>query len=315
MRTIASGRSWLFTICMALTVVSLASCSPICRSATLPIPTARTLMLVAFPDWNSMPPRGPYASPHSVDRYLHVSRHELFNVILPGTVTFKPKYKFEVSPLMAASLDDSHAILLTSGSVDPDSLGDRCDYSCVYATGAYFFTADAHGWRLSKSIPVVSLNSASAFPRHAKVTKWPGHDLVASFRLNDSAQGFSTDEIYLLELTSDTVVPLFHTSIAQDNGAASGLSDTVPCDDSVFSPKYAPPHGAALSPGATCYEADGSWKPRENTIVFEFHGAVRSTDHSGRLLPLKSWRKTAVLALQKDGSLKLISGTLPKYEE
>jgi hypothetical protein len=215
---------------------------------------------------------------------------------------------------MAAPFDDSHAILLTSGSVDPDSLGNRCDYSCLYATGAYFFTAGARGWRLSKSIPVVSLSSASAFPHHAKITKWPGHDLVASFRLNDSAQGYSTDNVYLLELTLDRVVPLFHTSIAQDNEAASGLSDTVPCGDDVLSPKFAPPHGVSLSPDTTCYESDGSWRPRGNTIVFEFHGAVRSTDDNGRLLPLKSWQKTAVLALQKDGSLKLISGTLPKYE-
>jgi hypothetical protein len=312
MRTIAGRRSWRCAICMVLTTAAFVSCSLICSGAPLPIPTARTLMLIAFPDWNPMPPRGPYASPHSVDRYLHLSRRELFSVILPGTVTFKTKYKFEVSPLMAAAFDDSHAILLTSGSVDPDSLGDRCDYSCVYATGAYFFTADAHGWRLSKSIPVVSLDSASAFPHDAKITKWPGHDLVASFRLNDSAQGYSTDDIYLLELTSNEVIPLFHTSIAEDNSAASGLSDTIPCGDDAFSPKFVPPHGASLSPDVTCYESDGSWRPRGNTIVFEFHGVTRSTDSNGRLLPLKSWQKTAVLALQRDGSLKLISGTLPK---
>ena len=300
---------------MALSIASLASRSLICRSATLPIPTARTLMLIAFPDWNPMRPRGPFPSPHSVDRYFHVSRRQLFNAILPGAVTFKPKYKFEVSPLTAASFDDSHALLLTSGSVDSDSLGDGCDYSCPYATGAYFFTAGAHGWRLSKSIPVVSLDDASTFPHHAKITKWPGHGLIASFRLNNSAQGYSTDDVYLLKVTPDKVVPLFHTSIAQDNGAASGMSDTVPCDDRVFSPKFVPPHGAVLLSDTTCYESDGSWEPRGNAIVFEFHGAVRSTDNNGRLLPLKSWRKTAVLALQKDGSLKLISGTLPQYAQ
>jgi hypothetical protein len=226
--------------------------------------------------------------------------------------TFKQKYKFAVSPLVAASFDNSHAVLLTSAAVDPDSLGLRCDYSCIYATGAYFFTAAANGWRLSKSIHVVSLGWASLFPQDAKITNWPGHELVASFRLNNHAQGESADDVYLLGLMPDKVVPLFHTSIAEDNEGAAVLSDDIGCGD-VLSRKFVLPRGLLLSPDTTCHSADGSWRADGNTVVFEFHGSSRSTDDSGKLLPLKSWRKAAVLMLQKDGSLKLMSGRLPKY--
>ncbi len=309
-----TSRPW--TMRIALIILSLASLLEVCHGATFPTPTARTLMLIAFPDWNPSPPKGPYAPPRSVERELHVTRSQIHHAFGPGFTTIKPKYKFDISPLLAASFDDSHAILLTIESVYPDSMGIRCDYSCPLATGAYFFTAGAHGWRLSKSVPVVSLNNASMFPHHARVTKWPGHGLLASFRLNYSAQGYSTDKVYLLDLKWSKVVPLFHTSIAKNDGAAEPLSFSlnIDCDSrGVFSPKFSPPRGASLSPDLKCYKANGTWTLSGNSIIFEFYGAVRSTDDSGRLLPVKTWRKKVVLTLQKNGSLKLISGTLPNY--
>ena len=292
----------------------IASSPVICCGATPSVPTARTLMLIAFPDWNPKPPVGAYAPPHTVSRYLHLTRREISSQILPGYAK-KAKYDFFISPLMAASFDQSHAILLTSDQISPSSIGLRCEYSCINVIGAYFFVADATGWRLSKSIPVASIGWVSLYPSHAKVVNWVGHELVASFRLENRAQGLSYDDVYLLGLTPDNAIPLVHTSIAENNDAAvevSGVSGNIGCSD-VLTRKFVTPPGVSLNSDITCYRSNGSWDTRGNTIVFHFHGRTRSTGDNGNLLPLKSWHKTAVLLLQKDGSLKLIHGHLLNY--
>lgn len=292
-----------FTQRIVVTAVALASLHGACSAADVPTPTASGLMKIAFPDWKPNPHPRRNDLPASITRHFPLVPDER-----------SPKYKFTIAPLVVASLDNSHAVLLASGTVD---LGSNCDYSCTYAIGAYFFTAGARGWALSKSIHVVSEDLASFPPYHTKVVRWPGYGVIASFWLNNNAQGDSADEVYLLRLTPGHATELFHTSIAEDNDGAAGLSsldgsEDIPCGYAL-NPKLQAPAAANLSADQKCYHSDGSWTLRGNTIVFEFHGVVRATDDNGKLRPLQTWHKRAVVMPKKGGGLKLISGDLPVY--
>lgn len=229
----------------------------------------------------------------------------------PGVDASKVAFRVAISPLFVSPLSQSHALLVTDGYVSDATMASAPPDSVI---GLYFFSSEKGTWKLLKSNPTAIV--VSGYPHDGKLQNWAGHGRVLSFRVNWNYQGASRDQVYLFRLQLDRVVPLIQTFIAEDNngvgvGATDANGNDATCDD-LLNPKFTLRTGESLL-DQDCEEDDGSWRFAGDSVQFEFHGTIRPVSSAGRPLPLRIWHSTAVLRLQKDGSLKLVSGKLPIY--
>jgi hypothetical protein len=227
-----------------------------------------------------------------------------------------------VTPIDVIRLDETHAALLTQSTLVED--GEMiCGPSCSRYTfvGAYFFKHGDAGWKLSKRVDAAAFTMYG--PKEPKIQKWPGHGFVFSFLDGDYRQGASTDELVMIGLQPDHVLPLLHTSIAGDNRGFSlsleefGTSeneDSTAADiecETVLDPAYAVPKNIHFRE-TDCQEAQGTWRLDGDLVYFEFRGSKRKDNGHGGLQPLEQWRSTATLELRGD-TLKLTKGSLPEF--
>ena len=283
---------------------------------------AKDLMVIAFPDWKGASKNAAEeTSGGFVTRTFHtpIEDHKAsWPWLAPGGVNAKvgTLLPFEVRPLQVVSLDPAHVVLITLGAVDAEKAEMRCNYSCLISIGTYFFTSSDHGWRVSKRVDVAAAAYASVSPTEAKIENWPGHGRVLSILIGNQAQGRSTHDVILLGLQPDRLLPMLGTSIGEDDGG-EGVGELTDEDGNVLScgdaldPKFVLPEGAEFD--GDCRSSDGSWKFVGDSVEFEFHGTTRKATGGETLPPLQHWKSGAILTLQKDGSLKLVKGTLPSY--
>lgn len=271
------------------------------NQAQPPSPSADYLMHIAFHDWLS----DRHDASQEVTRSIHLPPAMAPNESADSKVAIRPAF--------ATMVDRSRVLLVTSGYfLTREAAGDEC----LDLVGAYFFTRTKTGWVLSTSNPAVVLGCGTF--HNAKLEDWTGHGRVLSFLIEQTYQGQSVSTAELLGLREDHLMPLIETSIASDDdglpidNSSDDPSEWIYCD-AVFDPKYAAPKGSELMQNWACERDKGSWRFIGNSVEFVFRKTVRPTDAHGNLLPLQVSQTRAILTLQKDGKLKLVSGKLPQY--
>ncbi len=303
--------------------LSILSCVALADVPPVAVPSANELMVSAFPD-SKMGPAD--VSGHRTvvprSRQFKVPKEMLASPWLASATALSTpdtqKTPYIPEALLVVPLDGSHVAVITRDHEDFEQTEGDCSYGCMSCFGVYFFTSGEKGWVVTKRVDVAAVMDTLDAIRTG-VQEWPGHGRVVSIVSNVSYQGSSTEEVLLLALQPDHLIPLLKTDIGEDedgNRVGSTGSDddpqTVHCDD-ILRPDFDPSKGS-YGPGAECHDSDGTWKFAGDRVEFEFHGDVRKVAEDGKLLPIEHWRKKTVVALQPDGSVKVVSGELPSYE-
>jgi hypothetical protein len=303
--------------------LSILSCVALADTPPVAIPSANELMVIAFPGSRIGPPD---ASGHrTVDPGSRQFKVPMGMRETPWLASAKAlstldtqKTPYIPEALLVVPLDGSHVALITRDQEDFDQTGGNCSYGCMSCFGVYFFTPGPKGWVVSKRVDVAAVMETLGEIR-TRVEEWPLHGRVVSILSNVSYQGTSTDEVVLLALQADHLIPLLKTDIGEDEDGirvgSTGSDDDpeeVLCLE-VLKPDFDPSKGS-YGPGVECHSSDGTWKFAGDRVEFEFRGDVRKVTEDGKLLPIEHWRKKAAVALQPDGSVKLVYGELPSYE-
>jgi hypothetical protein len=185
-----------------------------------------------------------------------------------------------ITPLHVIRLDETHAALVTVSS-PADANGEvSCGHTCSHFISVVPFKAEGNGWREGDHVDAAAW--VAFYPAHNWVQTWPGHGFVVSFTSGSCWQGACTDDVVLLGLQPDRVLPLLATSFDEDNSAESesGVGES----------------------------ATGAWRFDGDHVVFTFRGAKQD---DVRKRP-KTWTRTVTLAL-KGERLVPVSGELPSF--
>jgi len=301
--------------------LSIFSCVALADVPPVGIPSANELMVIAFPG-SKMGPAD--ASGHRTmdpgPRQFRVSTAMLRSPLLASAMAMSTrdtqKTPFIPEALLVVPLDGSHVALITSDRLDSEQTGDSCSYGCMGCFGVYFFTSGERGWVVSKRVDVAAAVETLGMIR-TRVEEWPTHGRVVAISSDVSYKDQSTEQVVLLALQPDRLIPLLKTDIGASDGGIVGSTgsddpENLSCDE-VLKLEFDSLSGEYV-PNAACRFADGSWRFAGDWVEFEFHGDVRNVSADGKLLPVEHWRKKAAVGLRPDGSVRLVYGELPSYE-
>lgn len=257
-----------------------------------PAPTAHAsslkrdaLMVAVFPEWQP------------------AAEKMVQTVALPMQTNGQSAKKIEqvearIAPLYVVRLDERHAVLLTH-TLPVDNQGEplAC-HACSSHVGAYFFTQDNSGWRLSARQDSAVEAGLQGNLGKTEIVRFGEQGYAFTAEWGSCWQGYCGSWLVLLGLQADR-------SVVLSSGipvAAENIGAYLDCDDGSLGKP-----GGDDEPPHKCFQVNGSWKPEGEQLVLQFAGSLRD---GAKTKPSTAIRETAVYRIA-NGHLRLESGKNP----
>ncbi len=228
-----------------------------------------------------------------------------------------------VEPLYVVQLDDTHAVMLTQ-TLPADEAGNAMTcHACSNYVGAYSFTHDEQGWRLSKRQDVVASIGVEGSLGKTSILKTERDGKPAFVFVSEWGscwQGYCGSWLSLIDLTADGAL---QTGADIPSGAESSGA-TGDCEEA---PVPEPARAAAMSQDASkpgendmdegahaasgpCFDVSSKWVLNGAQLSFDFKGVTRNTEETGKNKALLRISEHTVYEM-KDGKFVLKSGKNP----
>ncbi|MFZ6645458.1 hypothetical protein ACO0LO_07070 [Undibacterium sp. TJN25] len=228
-----------------------------------------------------------------------------------------------VEPLYVVQLDDAHAVMLTQ-TLPADEAGNAMTcHACSNYIGAYSFTHDERGWRLSKRQDVVASIGVEGSLGKTSILKTERDGkpaFVFAAEWGSCWQGYCGSWLSLIDLTADGAqqaaadIP----SGAESSGATGDCEEapaTEPAKASAAPQDASKPaeddtdQGKRMSAGP-CFDVSSKWVLNGTQLSFDFKGVTRNTEEAGKSKSLVKINERTVYEM-KDGKFALKSGKNP----
>lgn len=205
----------------------------------------------------------------------------------------------QIKPEFVVRLDPSHAVLLTSGQRVEDNDEVIVCHACQLWLGAYFFTLDSQGWKLTARQDEVTGLGLEGEPGKMAIQRFGTNGYAFSSQWGSCWQGECGTWLILVRLQADKA------SVLAD-GIATSADNSGAFDDCSSGTDNAPPLHR-------CFDLASRWKIDGEQLRIDFSGNIRALDATGRRLPTQSIHQRAVYVL-KNGKFSLLQGKNPVPE-
>jgi len=280
----------LFThtkFCLAIVgLVTLASCSEpaeIPHAATL---DRTALMAIVFPNWQESD--GQAVQP--IELPMNGGSKE---------APAETKTNSEILPLYVVKLSESHAVMLTQ-ALPVDSSGEALAcHACPGYVGAYSFTRDPSGWRLTARQDAVAEIGVNGSLGKTQIVRVGENGFLFTADWGSCWQGYCGHWLALLGLQPDRAIPYApHLMLSAENTGAHEECGSSPVPAVISDPAH------------QCFDVKGIWKIQGDRLVANFLGHRTDLDPEGKRLPKKTVKQQAVYRIEKE-RLVLESGENP----
>lgn len=279
----------LITWLVLFAAISLAGCR---QPEVVHVPSLERngLMPVAFKNWQ----------PTAAGNIQHVQLRSEDASGKPSEEVVRAK----VEPIYVVKLNDTHAVLLTNTqTVDARDQPNNC-HACSNYLGAYFFTRDEDGWRLSRRQDHVAEVGVEGNMGKTGIVRLGAQGYAFTAEWGSCWQGYCGTWLVVVGLRPDVA-----TTLA--GGIPMSAGNTGAYEDCNAKPATDANEVAVENEHLhECFNVIGDWKPDEEHINVHFRGSIQSIDDHGRRTPIHVIHDNAVYGL-KGGKLLLERGKNP----
>lgn len=202
----------------------------------------------------------------------------------------------EIEPLYVVRLDATHAVLVTQVTpIDQNAAAITC-HACSMFVGAYFFTQDDIGWRLSARQDVVASGGLEGNLGATKIHRLEDSHYALTAQWGSCWQGYCGQWLALVDLKPDLAVGLApDVALSADNDGAHGACSILDGKDQPL------PDDKEHE----CMDVKGKWAFRGPQLVINFVGRVKDPEK-----PVVNIRQQVVYSIA-GGRLMVTSGENP----
>lgn len=242
------------------------------------------LMSLAFPGWSDT----------DSGRRQTVDLSAIANSkVNPGSM------KSDVLPMYVVKLDDTHAAMLTE--VMPGGAENNVCHACSRVIGAYFFSKDNSGWRLTDRQDAVATSGVEGNIGDTAIVKIEDGHYALTSAWGSCWQGYCGQWLVVVGLKEHHASVLAEgIPISAENDGAFGSCAAI---DS-------PAEEDEVSLHNECIEVHSKWKFQGKRLILNFQGRLRPVDDSRNALPIQLIKQQAIYEVIEE-KLRLVKGANP----
>lgn len=205
----------------------------------------------------------------------------------------------DISPIYVVQLDGTHAAMLTE--VMPGGEENNSCHACSVIVGAYFFSKDNSGWRLTGRQDAVATSGVEGNIGTTGIVKISKAHYALTSVWGSCWQGYCGEWLVVVGLEKDRASVLADgIPLSAGNNGAYGSCSAI---DS-------PAEEDEDSLHNECIDVQSKWKFQGNRLILSFQGRLRPVDGNRNPQPVQLIKQQAVYEVIED-KLKLVKGTNP----
>ena len=220
----------------------------------------------------------------------------------------------QIAPVFVVKLDKTHAVMLvTSQFVDENDEVWAC-HACFVLLGAYFFTHDDQGWKMTHRQDDVTSLGVEGNPGSLAVSRFGANRYVFTAEWGSCWQGYCGSWLNVVGLQADLAtdliggIPTFAADVGAHEDCDTRLADNPrssnasAADGKVSNDETDAPH--------SCFNVTSKWSISGEQLTVSFTGKIVGNDPYVHDLPPQIVHESSIYAL-KGNALVLVRGRNP----